>query len=422
MPKFAGRAIALFVVLLIAAGSSASAATNDFYLNLLRRGIANFDAGQFDAAVRELDVAAFGLIESIDHFETAKVYAAIANDRLGRVPQARAAAQRILAAERVQRRFAQVTLPAEVRTAFMVVARKVLSTAEVAALSRENAPVPPAVTGQPRVVQQPTPSTTRTQTPVPPPAPAPQVATQQPPVTAPSPVVPAPQNSSATTAEQPRAAVPEPKPAEPKLPEPKPVVPAPQTTTPPRETPRKIEETVIAFPSEPAPVKPQPKPEVARVEPPKVEPPKVDRPKVEPAKADPPKPAPAPARPTTQPVPRDIPGRLAAAERFLAQNNLIESRAIYRELLDVPTLDHATILAVGEGLYRARDFAGAVRAFERAGALRNGEEPYRYYLAVALYETGNYAKAKRELAAALPHIEITPSVTRYQAKIEGAID
>lgn len=354
MPKFAGRAIALFVLLLVAAGTSVSAATNDFYLNLLRRGVANFEAGEYEAAVRELDVAAFGLIESIDHFETAKVYAAIANDKLGRTIKVRAAAQRILAAERVQRRFAQLALPAEVRSSFLVVARKVLSSADVTALSREDAPVPPAsASQQPRIVQQPP---TRTQAPGTPqrlpPVPQPQVSTQQP--------------------------------------------------------PRKIEETIIEFPAEPAPVKPRPKAEL---------------PKVDPRRVDPPKPAPAPpSKTTTQPAPRDIPARLATAERLLSENNLIAPRAIYRGLLDAAILDHATILAIGEGLYRAQDFTGAVRAFERAGTVRSGEERYRYYLAVALYETGNYAKAKRELAAALPHIEITPSVNRYRAKIEASAE
>jgi hypothetical protein len=56
------------------------------------------------------------------------------------------------------------------------------------------------------------------------------------------------------------------------------------------------------------------------------------------------------------------------------------------------------------------------------GTLARGEEPYRYYLAVALYETGQYARAKQELADVLPFIEITPDVARYRTKIEGAFD
>jgi Tfp pilus assembly protein PilF len=126
-------------------------------------------------------------------------------------------------------------------------------------------------------------------------------------------------------------------------------------------------------------------------------------------------PAPAPVR---QPAQRRD---LATGERALMNDDLVAARAIYRENLD-GTSDHATLMQIAEGLYRARDFAGALAAFQRAGELRPGEEPFRYYRAVAQYETGNYARARTELEAALPHIEITPDVARYRAKILGAIE
>jgi tetratricopeptide (TPR) repeat protein len=80
------------------------------------------------------------------------------------------------------------------------------------------------------------------------------------------------------------------------------------------------------------------------------------------------------------------------------------------------------LIRAAEGLYRARDFDGALTAFSKVGALRRGEEPYHYYLAVALYETGQYARAKAEMDAAAPFIEITPDVARYRSKIESAIN
>jgi tetratricopeptide (TPR) repeat protein len=113
--------------------------------------------------------------------------------------------------------------------------------------------------------------------------------------------------------------------------------------------------------------------------------------------------------------------RFTAAERALTANNLAEARRIYSELLAVQGLDRDSYIRVAEGFYRARDFARALAAFERAGGLRGGEEPYRYYIAVALYETGQYERAKRELASALPYIEITPDVARYRTKIQSAV-
>src|SRR5436190_11978306 len=51
-----------------------AAAPAEFYLNLLRRGVAHVDTGLNDAAARELRIAAFGLVDSLPQFETAQVY------------------------------------------------------------------------------------------------------------------------------------------------------------------------------------------------------------------------------------------------------------------------------------------------------------------------------------------------------------
>lgn len=109
-------------------------------------------------------------------------------------------------------------------------------------------------------------------------------------------------------------------------------------------------------------------------------------------------------------------------DQALAAGDLAGARAGYNAKLESAQLSHSDLLKIGEGLYRARDFRGTVRALTRAGALGKGEEPYHYYLAVALYESGQYGAAKRELAAALPFIELTPDVERYRAKIAGAIE
>ncbi|HEX8169305.1 MAG TPA: tetratricopeptide repeat protein [Thermoanaerobaculia bacterium] len=118
---------------------------------------------------------------------------------------------------------------------------------------------------------------------------------------------------------------------------------------------------------------------------------------------------------------REVEARLAEGERALMASRLADARAAYHEVSAQATLDRLTLIRVAEGLYRARDFRAALEAFRRVGTLRSGEEPYRYYIAVALYETGSYAAARRELDAALPYIEVTPDVARYQAKIEGAL-
>ncbi|HEY6141447.1 MAG TPA: tetratricopeptide repeat protein [Thermoanaerobaculia bacterium] len=134
-------------------------------------------------------------------------------------------------------------------------------------------------------------------------------------------------------------------------------------------------------------------------------------------------PAPTPPPSTAESAPAgDSATALAEAERALNAGDALHARQQYASILGAASLPHVTLLRIGEGLYRARDFRGAVRAFERVSAFAKGEEPYRYYYAVALFESGRYADAKRELAASLPYIESTPDVQRYRAKIESALD
>ena len=346
----------LIVAVLCTAGPASAASATDFYLGLLQRGAAELQAGRNAAAVDPLRLAAFGLLESIEHYETAQAYLTVALSRLGQSDRARESALRIVAAERIERRFATLQLPASIREEFNGVARKVLSTIDAALLT---AP-PTSATAARTPGAADTPGTTKPAAPQP--KPQPQLAEAKVPVIEQKPAV---AEQKPLPVEQ-KPAVPETKP----MPaEPEPVIATPKPVPPP-----------VRQPSEPA-----------------------VRPPAPPAAA-----------------PEDVPSRLAAGERALAGSDLDEARRVYRGLLDVANLDHASALRVAEGLYRARDFAGTLRAFERAGPLTSSEEPYRYYLAVALYETGAYAAAKRELATALPHIEPTADVLRYRAKIEGA--
>jgi len=167
------------------------------------------------------------------------------------------------------------------------------------------------------------------------------------------------------------------------------------------------------------PQPPAPQPVAPVPQPPTPQPPAPQPPAPPPPAPQPPAPPP-PAPPP--PAPRDDAAVLADAERALDAGDLTRAASDYESLLASPELPHATLLKIGEGLYRARDFRGTVRAFERAGAFAKGEEPYRYYFAVALYESGRYRDAKRELAAALPFIELTADVQRYRAKIEHSLD
>ena len=379
------RGLMAVVVLAAVALPSFGATPSEFYLGMYQKGLSAYEAGRFDAATSPLRISAFGFVDSVEHYQMAHVYLALAHDRLGDAQQAAQSARRVVAAERIEQRYAALELPAETRSAFAALARKLLTPADVAALERTPVPTKPQL-----VAPRTTPSQTTT---------APATAAQVPAATATAKPKPEAPQAPPVTGDSAR---PKPAPATVER-QPPQTQPAPQKTA--AETKQPTQPKVSTDPpaaAKPAPATMSPAPATAL-----------------PPKATPSKPAQAPA---TAPSQTNMAARFKAAEQALAAARLAEARTIYRELLDLPSLDRTGLLRLAEGLYRSRDFGPTLRAFNRLGSLRRGEEPYRYYIAVALYETGQYARSKQELTAALPYIEITPDVARYKSKIEGAVN
>ena len=92
-------------ILVFAAASAWAAAGDEFYDRLYARGMSQFSEGNYANAYQSLRLAAFGMLEDIRRFETAEIYMTVAAARLKNESDARAAAQRIIAAERVERRY-----------------------------------------------------------------------------------------------------------------------------------------------------------------------------------------------------------------------------------------------------------------------------------------------------------------------------
>jgi tetratricopeptide (TPR) repeat protein len=95
----------------------------------------------------------------------------------------------------------------------------------------------------------------------------------------------------------------------------------------------------------------------------------------------------------------------------------MEAIRIWESLVDARDVAREVLIEAAIGLYRIGAYRQAVGAFDRLGTLGRGEEDLRYYHAVVLYETGNYEQARRELACALPFIQVTDEVERYRLKI-----
>ena len=157
---------------------------------------------------------------------------------------------------------------------------------------------------------------------------------------------------------------------------------------------------------EPAPVvaptpQPAPAPVAAVAQPPALEP----------APAPAPVPSPAPPPPIIDPT-------LDQAASLAANGQPDQARRVYLALLNAANVSRATIAASAQGLYRLGDYADAVEAFRNLGTFAPSESDLRYYNAVSLFETGRYDDAKKELACALPYIQITADVARYRDKIQ----
>ncbi len=409
------------ILLLSAAGQAGATTAGEFYLGLLRQGTSEVDAGEYDRAVVSLRLAAFGLIESIEYYQTAQVYLTLAWDRQGRSDFAQDAARRVVAAQKIERRYASLSIPDEIRTAFDAVVAKLLTKSEASVLApRGGSQQQSAGALQPRPDAA---ATSRTKEPIP--------AGQQPP--------------PATLSEDQAPVVQEHREPEPPPQEPARQDPAPQA--PARTQAAATSDAAAARPApdrangtrKPPPAVPPPE-TTGRTEPVTEKAPELAAPK--PAATAPgtlpaahqkdPQTAAAPSPPSqTQPAAAvlapplstlEIAARLSSAEAALEGSRLPDARRIYHELLEQQKLDREVLLSVAEGSYRARDFPGALAAFGRLGDMRAGEERFQYYVAVAYYETGQYEQAKQALAAALPFIELTPDVTRYRAKIEGAVN
>ena len=334
------RTTAVAVWLLAAALPALAATPTEFYLSLLRRGTMDVEAGEYQRAMTPLRIAAFGLVDSIEQYQTAQVHLAVAAEKLEQDNAARDAVRRVLSAQQIEARYASLRLSPAVRSAFQALAGRVRQRDELALLE----PAPPAARESEPERAGTTPDRSDTA------APAPARTAPAPPASGTT----APRTEPAASSEK--------------------AAPDTAARAPATNRPASVNENVAA----PA------------------------------------------ASSVPQTAPRDVESRLSEASEAIDALRLDVARSLYRSLLGDASLRRDALILVGEGLCRSRDFAGSLEAFERAGGLRGGEERYRFYVAVSLYETGAYARAKEELEAALPFVKRTPEVDLYRTRIEQA--
>jgi hypothetical protein len=108
---------------------------------------------------------------------------------------------------------------------------------------------------------------------------------------------------------------------------------------------------------------------------------------------------------------------LRQAEALADAGQTMEAMRIWSSLAESPASSREVLIESAIGLYEIGAFRQALPVFGRLGVFGRGEEDLRYYYAVVLYETGDFAAARHELACALPYIQESDDVERYRLKI-----
>ena len=361
---------------------------------LLGQGLTSYRAADYEDAVLHLDGAAqvflspeqmqnyvnTGTMANLDRLETALVYLALANAQLNREEEARQAVLRLMTAERIAPTYAALPLEADALALESLIPQLVPNTTlprntRLAALPRGSAPT--------LIAQATTPSATAAQ---------PVQATPQPP----------PRPDPCAAAEQLAA----------------------QLLTE-RENRQRTIDAVVA--QERARIERAADERVAAAE-------RAAQEKIAAAeraseqrlaeqRVPAPQPPPPPSITVVRPASREYRsylGDLRDAYAYAADRQLARANAIYNRLANIDDVPREILAEAAVGLYQTGAYGDAVRAFRRLGTFNRGDEDLRYYYAVALYETGDYPEAQREIACALPYIQVTDEVSRYRAKIQSA--
>jgi tetratricopeptide (TPR) repeat protein len=144
---------------------------------------------------------------------------------------------------------------------------------------------------------------------------------------------------------------------------------------------------------------------------------------------------PAPARPVVEqpapPPPAPAAKALTSAERqkqekarqLLAETGnvrqLREAFQLAREVADAHAESREAQQLAGEAAYRISRWSDAAEYLGRAGGPGEDQPELLFYLAVALYESGDRQMAADPLRRALPNLQRTPYVDGYAKKILG---
>ena len=125
---------ALVCLTMIVVAATATAAPHPFYRSMLERGIASAQKNAYPAALQELQIAAFGLMNDLPQYQLAQVHLAVVHDQLGNAQAALIAATKVATAEQMNPSYAKLAVAQPIRAAFEKYAPTVLANEQIALL------------------------------------------------------------------------------------------------------------------------------------------------------------------------------------------------------------------------------------------------------------------------------------------------
>jgi hypothetical protein len=365
------------IVLLLAAPALHA---QEFYSEMLQRGVSDALRGSWAKAANELRIASFGAINDLQQYQTAQVYLTVANERLGRTEDARAAAVKAVQAERLSPAYAGASIDPSIRQAFDQLLPKLLTAERYAGL-------PAFSKGRATVAQA-----------VAPPMPMPQVAAPAP---APPPV-PVPVPAASITP---------------------PPTPAPKFVPPPAAAPaiaKPVQQRPAPQPPAPQPPpQPQPQPAVTQRVAAQVPPPQPVVP--QPATIQSPLAAAARRSPSQSSFFADFAPRVAEAQRLLNEGKMLAARQAFLGIARTTDAPRSALLDAAKGLSQTNAWNDSSVLYSKLFPLQKGEESHYFYEAVNRFELGEVATARDLLHRALPFVGNSREVAIYRGRIEGTV-
>ena len=109
--------------------------------------------------------------------------------------------------------------------------------------------------------------------------------------------------------------------------------------------------------------------------------------------------------------------QIAAAERMVADGNIVGARTELRRIALLPNLQRPDRQSLARALSQTALYAESSAQYRRTYPLKAGEESHMFYEAVNRYELGDYSLAKQLITRALPALPQTPAILAYRDRI-----